>query len=314
MLWLCRTRQDIIQEIVQLQSEMVKPRGKDARQLNALLRRARLNKTMNGLHFCDVGPKRRLIQVTDSGHITSASCYPQEGRLVLLVRDSEWLRTGRDEYAYGADAKQLGGPTCSLFYSSKKAQRVSYSTSHSETNPAVSCAAVSNMIASRITELEFLPVFGRLPNARDLLEVHARSLNIIPTDMYTDAMNLWELICHGRTLPNDKNHRVGVLALREDRITRRIRNVIHIPTKIMLADQLTKRMLSEIFMCYCTTGIWNTNLAQDAKARIRRAARRPARYTEHELIANDFEDADGTVGDDLELDDFAVQMFLSLLN
>ena len=33
--------------------------------------------------------------------------------------------------------------------------------------------------------------------------------------MNTDAMNLFEPICHTKSLPNDKHHRVGILALPE---------------------------------------------------------------------------------------------------
>ena len=55
-----------------------------------------------------------------------------------------------------------------LFMSSKKAQRVSYSTSHSETNPAVSCMAVASLISSRLTELDYPKVFGRNITIKDL--------------------------------------------------------------------------------------------------------------------------------------------------
>ena len=76
MLWLCRTRQDLLQDIVQLQTEMVQPKGRHVKILNALLRRAKANVELNGLHFRDVGPQRRLVQITNSGHITKLSSYP----------------------------------------------------------------------------------------------------------------------------------------------------------------------------------------------------------------------------------------------
>ena len=122
-----------------------------------------------------------------------------------------------------------------LFVNSKRARRVSWSTFHSEANPAVSCAAVANIIASRITELEYYNVHGRHCTIRDLLHVHGASENLAPADMCTDAMNLFGLVCHSESLPNGKHHRVRVLALREDRVTRRLRHVIHTPTKSMLA-------------------------------------------------------------------------------
>eukprot|EP00973_Karenia_brevis_P086992 12063315-Karenia_brevis.AAC.1 len=154
--------------------------------------------------------------------------------------------------------------------SSKKAQRVSWSTSHSETNPAVSCAAISNLVANRFTELDFFTIHARKITVKDRLKIHAMSLNHISVDICTDAMNLFELIVHKKTLPNDKHHRVGILALREDRMIRRIRNVVHIPTSHMLADPLTKRMTSRIFLIFVTTGIWKLDLKSEQKVRLRR--------------------------------------------
>eukprot|EP00959_Pyramimonas_sp_CCMP1952_P254016 5306556-Pyramimonas_sp.AAC.1 len=75
-----------------------------------------------------------------------------------------------------------------------------------------------------------------------------QSQHLRPVDICTDAMNLFELICFSKSLPNDKHHRVGVLTLREDRLTRIIRNAIHLQTTAMLADQFTKKMMSPMFM------------------------------------------------------------------
>ena len=108
-------------------------------------------------------------------------------------------------------------------------------------------------------------------------------------DMCTDAMNLFELLVHKKALPNDKHHRVGILALREDRLTRRIRNVYHLPTTIMLADPLTKHMISKIFMFFVTTGVWSTYT--DKQIRIKHSCKQPSTYTENDLLSNDFEDA-----------------------
>ena len=79
-------------------------------------------------------------------------------------------------------------------------------------------------------------------------------------------MNLFELVSSARTLPNDKNHRIG--------ICRRLRHVVHIPTGIMLADQLTKRMTSALFMKFLSTGVWSTKLNGELRARIKRAAKK----------------------------------------
>ena len=145
-------------DVVALQTIMHIPLGEHLKRANSVLRDAVRNRQCNGLHFHDVGFPHRLVQVTDSGHITQNSCYPVEGRMVLLMSDPQLSigssRSGREWYS-DQETAQFGGKTCCLYMSSKKAQRVSYSTSHSETNPAVSCMAISNLIASRFSELDF---------------------------------------------------------------------------------------------------------------------------------------------------------------
>ena len=303
-LWICRTRQDAIQDTVELQKDMLSPTGATLKAANGLYKRLVSNRHMNGLHFCYCGPHVRLIQLSDAGHITSKSCYPQEGRMVLLASDGYQLRSETKEFYGAGESEFFGGPTCPLFVSSKKAPRVSYSTSHSETNPCISTTAVTSLLANRFSELDYLPMYGRLPRPKDLLRLMLQGNHTIPADLCTDAMNLWELICHSKTLPGDKHHRVGVLALREERLCRRIRHVCHLPTKIMLADQLTKQMISTIYMRYCSTGFWDTRLSKDNRIRIRRALRRPSTYTESDLERNEFLPSDGSLGDELELEEF----------
>ena len=110
--------------------------------------------------FCNVGPCMRVIQITDSGHVTQLSCYPIEARIVLLSSDYHELRQGRKEEFYGRDASIFGGYTCVLYMSSKKAQRVSYSTSHSETNSAAKAIPMGQMIALRYAEPELVASKG----------------------------------------------------------------------------------------------------------------------------------------------------------
>jgi hypothetical protein len=102
-------------------------------------------------------------------------------------------------------------------------------------------------------------------------------------ELYTDAMNLFELVVHRRARTNDKYHRVGILALREDRITRRLRHIVHLPTNVMLADPSTTNMLFPVFMMFATTGIWFTEAAK--VIRIRRAGSNIKQYTEKELMS-----------------------------
>ena len=62
----------------------------------------------------------------------------------------------------------------------------------------------------------------------------------IPVDAVIDCMDLWELACGQRGIPQDKSQRLGVLALREERRWSRLRRFYHYTTHWMLADQLTK--------------------------------------------------------------------------
>ena len=303
-LWLTRTRQDLLQDVVTLQREMLHPTGSTLKAVNSLVKQAIANRHLNGLHFRYLGPRVRLVQFSDAGHITKTSSYPHEGRMVLLCQDHACLRRPTAEYFYAGNTTQFGGPTCVLYVSSKRAPRVSYSTSHSETNPAVSTSAVSSLLGNRFTEIDHFSVFGKFLAARDLLQLQLHGNHHIPVDMNADAMNLFELICHTKSLPNDKHHRVGILALREERLTRRIRDIIHLPSGITLPDQLTKKMISPISMTYCTTGIWDTTLHGEKVIRIRHGILRPSTYTEEELMENKLQTANGTVGAQLDYGEY----------
>ncbi len=77
--------------------------------------------------------------------------------------------------------------------------------------------------------------------------------SIIPVDHVTDCMDLFDLVTNIKGLSNDKAQRLDILALREDRITRRIRNFVHVPTKAILADGLTKDGTFEQLLACVTT-------------------------------------------------------------
>ena len=83
--------------------------------------------------------------------------------------------------------------------------------------------------------------------------------------------------------------------------------MIHLPTGIMLADQLTKKMMSPIYTLFVTTGTWNTRVTEKA-IRVQRAARRPRQYTEQDLVDNRFAVADGDIGEELAVDDDVINI------
>ena len=93
---------------------------------------------------------------------------------------------------------------------------------------------MSIFLANRISEMDYFGMYGQYPVARDLLEMMTYGANSITNDVCVDAMNLFELVCRSTALLNDKYHRVGVRALREDRLCRRLRCKVHLLTKSML--------------------------------------------------------------------------------
>ena len=62
----------------------------------------------------------------------------------------------------------------------------------------------------------------------------------VMVDHFVDCMDLWELVCGKKGIPQDKSQRLAVLAVREERRTGRLRRFYHVTTKWMLADILTK--------------------------------------------------------------------------
>ena len=66
----------------------------------------------------------------------------------------------------------------------------------------------------------------------------------LPADYYSDCADLWELSTGQRTLPQDKSQRLYILGMRETRISGRMRLMSLVLTASMVADALTKPMVS----------------------------------------------------------------------
>ena len=104
--------------------------------------------------------------------------------------------------------------------------------------------------------MHFMVQRDRIPTVRELIKMQELNCTIIPTDHCTDCNDLFELVCSGKALPQDRMQRVYVMSIREDRVLRRIRNFVKLPTEIMLADGLTKVKKCEVLMDYLTFGWW----------------------------------------------------------
>ena len=111
---------------------------------------------------------------------------------------------------------------------------------------------------------------------------------IVPVDQVADCMDLFELVTNVKGLSTDKAQRLAILALREDRITRRIRNFIHVPTKAMLADGLTKDGTFDQLLKYVTTGRWKLMLGADQWVRIRVRVAHSGHFEETDVLELDW--------------------------
>ena len=179
---------------------------------------------------------------------------------------------------------QLSGPAHLIASSAGKARRIGGSTSYNETLGACRGRELAQLIAMRYGEILSYKV-GM--TARDLMKMQADVQWPIPIDHCTDCGDLFELATGSKGCPQDKTQRLHVLTLREDRMTRRIRYFIQIPTESMLVDALTKVMLSGLLMTFLTCGYFRIQHA-DHCVRLR-VMRGTLDYTEKDL-----ENMDGT--------------------
>ena len=96
----------------------------------------------------------------------------------------------------------------------------------------------------------------RIPTVKELIKMQELNIVIMPTDHCTDCNDLFELVCNGKSPPQDKQQRVYVMSIREDRVLRKIRNMIKLPTEIMLADGMTKVKICKVLHDYIRCGHW----------------------------------------------------------
>ena len=102
------------------------------------------------------------------------------------------------------EALHVGGYGHTLYFTARKAARVSHSTSHAETNACVGGLQVAQLISSRMTELFATQITGSPARPRQLLELEQNNVLLIPCDAVTDCMDLFELITGARGLTTDK--------------------------------------------------------------------------------------------------------------
>ena len=153
------------------------------------------------------------------------------------------VKTDKEDFLDDELVQRLGGKMHILTGSSQKAKRISHSTSHAETLSAAKAIPLAQLVALRLCQPE---VTTRRSFSRQcstplaLLDVQESGTVPLPVDSFIDCMDLWELSCGLKGIPQDKSQRLRVLSIREERRCLRLRRLYHIRIRWMCADQLTK--------------------------------------------------------------------------
>jgi hypothetical protein len=280
MLFLCQCNLHILTEVTQLQGFNNEPKVLHLKKANAVLKKAKTDNTMVGIHFPRLTPPFCLRAIGDANHTTKTSVYPQEGQFVLLMMDRN-LSVSKGILSRSC-LDSLGGPCHVLAAASNKAKKVAHSTSMGETNCALSVVGNAQMIALRLTELSLdLSRHRHSDNIRHMMDINHNGAYLIPIDHLTDCKDAFELITGLKGIPQDKQQRLPVMALREERMTGRVRLSLHIPTEIMISDALTKAGTFVQLMKLLTTG--KLDLTAAKKDITVRRLRVPDCYTETDL-------------------------------
>ena len=187
----------------------------------------------------------------------------------------------------GAVAKHTehltGGYTHRLTCFSKKSKRISHSTSHAETLACVSASHDGQLLALRFTELLSGIAFADPRPLDRLLEVSDSACYTLPLDHVTDCHDLLELVCGIKGVPSDKTQRLSILAIREDRLSRRIRHFLHVPTNAMIMDGLTKTGTYPELLRLLSSGFWRVWSPPEKHVTIRTCARKD-NFDEQDLL------------------------------
>ena len=251
LLWLTSTRLDLIAEVSFLQSKVTTAQIKDLKQTNNVIQKAKDYKEL-GIHYRRFKTKnQRLVCIHDASSASKGRNYAQEGVLVA-VADDYFVDNIAAETSDEDQVKLHGGAMHIIHAHGCKAKRVSYSTSHAETLSMVGGLETATLCMLRLAEMMHPK---KEPSLKDLIEIQESGHPNLPMDFYGDCRDLFELVTGERTLPQDKTQRLYVLAVKEARLSGRLRYVNLVPTQSMTADCLTKSMVSECMMLLLTTGI-----------------------------------------------------------
>ena len=234
LLFLLITRGDLISEVVTLQTFINQAQIQHLKQANLIIGRAKQTPD-RGLLFRKLTPPLRILSIGDSSFATSKTSYAIEGKLELITEDRPFdIKPGKLSVA--STNNFLGVTAHILIMTAKKAKRISHSTSHAESLTAHNCLTDAETISMRFTE-----IFSQQKlNITDLIKYEDMAVYDLPIDHLTDCMDLVDLWTGQRGAPQDRSQRLIILSLREKRMIHKLRHLLHVDTKDMAANRLTK--------------------------------------------------------------------------
>ena len=262
VLWACQTNNQELCQVTQLQQHLTQGKLKHLISINGVIKRLKSpSREAYGIYLKKLTPPLRVVCVSDASSANKKSSYATEGICVLLAEDKvSMLHSDKNDFLEGEQVKNLGGAMHLLVCSSTKAKRISHCTSHAETNACSRAIPIAELVSLRISEPEMkLYADPEEMTPMRLLHLIEGKKPWIPIDCLIDCMDLWELSCGRKGIPQDKSQRLGVLAIREERRSERIRRFFHVTTHYMLCDLLTKysgyfsKSLQELLTCGCWT-------------------------------------------------------------
>ena len=262
LLWLCQTRLDIICDVVLSQQEVTRATIATLKCANSAVTRAKKYAAGCGLFYSQLKMPLKLFTVGDSSHATRTSSYAQEGCLILLMNDKSLNIVDSDspQYKQILESKSSMSDFCVVMaYVSHKSKRVSSSTSMAETLIANFGRELAQLVGVRMTEIlghGMQTPFKVQTPLKLLIEIQESAAWALPIDQCTDCKDVFELITGQKGVPQDRYQRVYVMSLREERMKQGIRRFLWIPTTAMLADSLTKQMISNIMYDLLHFGFW----------------------------------------------------------
>ena len=133
----------------------------------------------------------------------------------------------------------------------------------------------------------------KAPSLQQLAALQEAGNVQLSIDDYGDCNDVFQLVTGCKTLPQDKSQRIYVLSLRESRLSGRIRWMSLVPTQSMIADCLTKSMISKQMMKLLTTG--QLDIVNEEKHHVQ-MKRLPPKY--------DIEERDLETNDQVLIDEF----------